>query len=57
MIFNATFRKSFQDVVYYKILGRQKWRHFEHKAKFEKMASFFRSKKTVQRKFGRFRIQ
>ena len=51
MIFNANFRKSFQDVVYYKILGRQKWRHFEHKAKFEKMASFFRSKKTVQRKF------
>ena len=38
--FNTNFQNSFQDVVYYKILGRHTLRHFQQKADFEKMTSF-----------------
>ena len=49
--FNLDFENSFQDVVYYRILGYQtirisilKWRPFECKVKCEKKPLYFRSK-------------
>ena len=53
--FDVNLQNSFQDVVLQNIrtsnLVTLKWRHFEHKAKFEKNGLFSLGPKSLQRKF------